>query len=80
MNFIIKNLYYKIYMSNYYQNHREQKIEYQLSYYYKNKQLIRDKQNNYYKTVYYPFKRFNVKHRVPPNREVKIETNVTLTF
>jgi hypothetical protein len=80
MNFIINNLYYKIYMSDYYKKNREIIIQRNMNYYFSHKEKVRQKQNKYFKTVYYPFKRFNVKHRVPPNREVKIETNVTVYF
>ena len=80
MNFIINNLYYKIYMSEYYKKNREIIIQRNMNYYFSHKEKVRQKQNKYFKTVYYPFKRFNVKHRLQPDREVKIETNVTVYF
>ena len=52
MNYVINKLYYKIYMSEYYQKNREDRIEYQLSYYYKNRNKIRLKQNVYFKKYY----------------------------
>ena len=67
-------------MSDYYKKNREIIIQRNMNYYFSHKEKVRQKQNKYFKTVYYPFKRFNVKHRVPPNREVKIETNVTVYF
>jgi len=80
MNFIINNLYYKIYMSEYYKKNREIIIQRNMNYYFSHKEKVRQKQNKYFKTVYYPFKRFNVKHRVPLDREVIIEQNVRVTF
>ena len=67
-------------MSEYYKKNKEIIIERNLNYYYNNKEKIREKQNKYFKYIYYPYKRFNVKHRAPPEREVKIETNVTLSL
>ena len=80
MNFIINNLYYKIYMSDYYKKNREIIIQRNMNYYFSHKEKVRQKQNKYFKTVYYPYKRFNIKHRLQPDREVKIETNVTVYF
>ena len=80
MSFIIKNMYYRIYMSEYYKKNKEIITQRNLNYYYNNKDKVREKQNKYFKYIYYPYKRFNIKHRVPPIREVKIETNVTVYF
>ena len=80
MRFIINKIYFREYMSEYYKKNREIIIQRNMNYYFSHKEKVRQKQNKYFKTVYYPFKRFNVKHRVPPNREVKIETNVTVYF
>jgi hypothetical protein len=67
-------------MSDYYKKNREIIIQRNMNYYFSHKEKVRQKQNKYFKTVYYPFKRFNVKHRLQPDREVKIETNVTVYF
>jgi hypothetical protein len=67
-------------MSEYYKKNREIIIQRNMNYYFSHKEKVRQKQNKYFKTVYYPFKRFNVKHRLQPDREVKIETNVTVYF
>jgi len=67
-------------MSEYYKKNREIIIQRNMSYYNNNKEKVRQKQNNYFKYIYYPYKRFNVKHRLQPDREVKIETNVTVYF
>ena len=80
MSFVIKNLYYKIYMNEYYEKNRELIIDRNLNYYHTNKKKIRPKQNFYYKNIYYPIKRFKLKHRrVRPQKvKVHIEKNVTV--
>ena len=82
MLFIIKNLYYKIYMQEYYEKNRELIIDRNLNYYYTNKNKIRQKQNNYYKYIYYPMKRFSRKSRKlrPSNTNVTINKNVTVVL
>ena len=67
-------------MSEYYKKNREIIIQRNMNYYFSHKEKVRQKQNKYFKTVYYPYKRFNIKHRLQPDREVKIETNVTVYF
>jgi hypothetical protein len=67
-------------MSDYYKKNREIIIQRNMNYYFSHKEKVRQKQNKYFKTVYYPYKRFNIKHRLQPDREVKIETNVTVYF
>jgi hypothetical protein len=80
MSFIIKNLYYKVYMNEYYEKNRELIIDRNLNYYHTNKKKIRPKQNFYYKNIYYPTKRFHLKHRTvrPKKVNVIIEKNVTV--
>ena len=64
MSFIINNLYYKIYMNSYYEENRELIIDRNLNYYYTNRSKIRQKQNKYYQNIYYPIKRFDRKARI----------------
>ena len=79
MNYVINKLYYKIYMSEYYQNHKKDRIEYQLSYYYKNRNKIRLKQNAYFKKYY---RQIIVPSKIlclnPPN--VNTTPNLTVSF
>ena len=80
MLFIIKKLYYKVYMNEYYKKNRDIIIEYSLNYYYTHKEKVRERQNNYFKKIYYPNKIKNkpIKHK--PIIEVIITQNVTVTF
>ena len=83
MSYIIKNLYYKLYMSEYYQKNREQKIEYQLNYYYNNQKKIRKKQNEYFKNTYYPYMKrliYTEPKKIKAPIGLIIERNVTVTF
>ena len=56
MSFLISNIYYKQYMSEYYQKNRELIIEYNINYYYTHLKKVREKQNFYFKNIYYPNK------------------------
>lgn len=70
-----------IIMSEYYQNNREQKIEYQLNYYYTNKKKIRMKQNDYYRNVYYPSKKLVFFKKIQKiEGGLIIKQNVTVNF
>ena len=80
MLFVIKNLYYKVYMQQYYQKNRDIIIEYNLNYYYTHKEKVRERQNKYFKNVYYPNKIKDTKIKIRPIREVIINKNVTITF
>jgi len=66
-------------MSQYYEKNRDIIIEYNLNYYYTHKEKVRERQNNYFKKVYYPNK-IKPKQKVKPIREVLITQNVTVTF
>jgi len=67
-------------MNKYYEENRELIIDRNLNYYHANKTKIRPKQNFYYKNIYYPIKRFKLKHRrVRPQKvKVRIEKHVTV--
>ena len=79
MSFIIKKLYYKLYMSEYYQKNRELIIEYNITYYYTHKKKVRERQKFYFKNIYYPNK-IKPKKKIRPIRQVVIEQNVTVKF
>jgi len=51
MLFIIKNLYYKLYMKEYYEKNRDIIIEYNLNYYYTHREKVKERQNNYFKKI-----------------------------
>jgi hypothetical protein len=78
MRFTIKNFYYKEYMSDYYKQNKKDRIEYQLNYYYKNKEKIRKKQNIYYKNVYYP--KNKTRSKIKPCCGLIIERNIRVIF
>ena len=67
-------------MKEYYEKNRDIIIEYNLNYYYTHKEKVRERQNNYFKKVYYPnkIKSKPIKHK--PKREVIITQNVIVTF
>ena len=56
MYFLISNIYYKEYMSEYYKKNKEIITQRNLNYYYNNKEKIREIQNKYFKYIYYPYK------------------------
>jgi len=81
-SFTIKNKYYKYYYMTYYLEHRDYIIDYNLQRYYDNRAKIREKQNYYYKHIYYP-KRHMMQHKPRPKmllNPLKIEKNVTVSF
>ena len=68
-------------MSEYYEKNRDMIIEYNLNYYYTHKAKVRERQNYYFKNIYYQKKNPNRKNKKPINlREVIIEQNVTVKF
>ena len=79
MYFLISNIYYKEYMSEYYKKNKEIITQRNLNYYYNNKQKIREKQNIYFKKYYRkiitPSK---ILYSNPP--DVNTTQNLTVTF
>ena len=43
-------------MNEYYKKYRDKIIEYSLNYCYTHKEKVRERQNNYFKKIYYPNK------------------------
>ena len=83
-SFTIKNKYYKYYYMTYYLEHRDYIIDYNLQRYYDNRAKIREKQNFYFKHIYYPKRhmmrskpRCNYTRRLNP---LRIEKNVIVSF
>jgi len=67
-------------MKEYYEKNRDIIIEYNLNYYYTHKEKVRERQNNYFKKIYYQNKIKNKPIKIKPMREVIISQNVTVTF
>ena len=69
-------------MQDYYIKNRDYIIDYNLQRYYDNRAKIREKQNYYYKHIYYR-KRYMMDHKPRPKmllNPLKIEKNVIVSF
>ena len=62
---VISNLYYRLYMSEYYLKNKERIVKQATNYYNDNKLKVRVKQNDYYRNVYYPEHRQKMIERNP---------------